>query len=1458
MKKVFLFILTILLYTDLAYAQSDFTITSYPVNNELTQNNITSFTQDHKGVMWLSTWDGLHKFDGYNFQNYKAHPGDEHSLSNNRIINIAEDKTGFIWAICYDGKVSRFNPETEQFESIPIPPGFIASNVKVFHSNHVWILDATNQVYRLTVDTLTRKVTPDFHFQCKSNPSSERPILYEDNNQNEWILASQSGLYQISPNKNEVKHIIGSEQQGFYAVYENHDEVMFGSDNGEVWHYNKRKKQFSIRRIGATSKVKYIKQTGNQTVYATSLDGFFVQKAGEEPVHFPIPNPSPLNKGIRSAYLDKNNLLWIETNAPELVLFDLPTQKFRFIPYKHAKGNGKSNGFRIIEDANGYEWIYPYFGGLAYYKNKKIIPFDELTKELPWNASDNLYRFFSDSQSNLWISTSHYVGKVSPRNTLFRRLRFSAQHPNKPENNNFRAIMQDNKGHYWTGNRTGEILIYDADFRFMGKLTPEGSITSDKERDTYLGIAYAIKQDHKGRIWIGTKGQGLYCVIPTEKGTYQIQHFIHDEENPYSISANELYSICEDSLHRIWIGSYKGGLNYLDESQASEPRFIHYYNDMKGYPIHECDRVYSITSDGNGYLWVGTSYGILRFNQEFSRPDDIAFRRYRRIPGNRNSLSSNNVQNIYRTSDGEMYIATYGGGLCHAEIVSTDSIRFEPYTVQEGLPSDIIYSIQEDDQKNLWLAGGSGLCRFNLSTKEIERWNEEQIGFSILFSEGESIRSLNGEMVFTMLTGIFHFNPKRIIKSDYVPSIIFTQLYLGDQIIQPHEDGILPKNIEYMKRIEIPHGENYFSIRFAALEMTHPNSVEYMYMLEGFDNQWRKENRNRRLVTYTNLPSGRYRFTVRSTNGDGVWVNNDRSLEIEILPSFWETPWAWIIYLITILLLGYIAFRLINTFYSLRNKVYIEQQLTDIKLRFFTNISHDLRTPLTLITAPLENLLQNPKLPDFAKEQLTLMKRNADQMLKLINQILDFRKLQSSKLKMVVEKIEVVTFITRIMENFMPLARERNMKFTFTHTMEECYVWADADKLEKILFNLLSNAFKFTEAEKHIDITLETDSSHLYIKVKDEGKGIPQDKQKEVFNRFFSLGSISSDIPSTGIGLSIVKEVVELPRGHISLTSQEGNGSCFSITLLLGRDHYGPETEFVLQDSKDTAHNTLTAKEADEWEGTPTGLPCILLVEDNQDMRSFLRYVFQDEYRVLEAQDGLTGLEMARKQIPDIIISDVMMPGMDGVQLVSKIKGDLNTSHIPIILLTAKQAIESKLEAMKEGVDSYITKPFSAAYLKARVENLLAQRKKLQALYCQSLMAVGSENTTPQEVKTFLTEPDQQFMEKLMELMELHIGNGELTVDMLAKELYMSRSSFFAKLKTLTGLSPIEFIQQMRVKRAAQLIEENQYSMSEIATMVGINDSHYFSRYFKKAYSMTPSEYKKQALAKKEGSSQKI
>ena len=739
-------------------------------------------------------------------------------------------------------------------------------------------------------------------------------------------------------------------------------------------------------------------------------------------------------------------------------------------------------------------------------------------------------------------------------------------------------------------------------------------------------------------------------------------------------------------------------------------------------------------------------------------------------------------------------------------------------------------------------------------------------------------------MLFGASGGVFIFNPDSIRKSSYIPPIVFSKLMVTNEDITPGDNSLLKVDIDDTDPLVLSHKENIFSVHFAALDYTNPQNIQYAYILDGFEKQWTFADKQRS-VTYTNLPKGEYVLRVRSTNSDGVWVDNERILNIVILPSFWETPVAYVLYVLFILIIILVAVYILFTIYRLKHEVSVEQQISDIKLRFFTNISHELRTPLTLIAGPVEQVLKNDKLPADAREQLVVVERNTNRMLRLVNQILDFRKIQNKKMKMQVQRVDIVPFVRKVMENFEAVAEEHRIDFLFQTEKEHLYLWVDADKLEKIVFNLLSNAFKYTPNGKMITMFIREDEKMVSIGVQDQGIGIAENKKKSLFVRFENL--VDKNLfnqASTGIGLSLVKELVEMHKATISVDSHLGEGSCFKVDFLKGKEHYDKEAEFILEDADaparmgqvvDIANSSIQSETlvsddsekiddvyGEEFAKEENSKELMLLVEDNQELREFLRSIFSPMYRVVEAADGKEGASKALKYLPDIIISDVMMPEKDGIEMTRELRADMTTSHIPIILLTAKTTIESKLEGLEYGADDYITKPFSATYLQARVENLLMQRKKLQSFYRDSLMHINI-STGQEEVPVATDMPsaeedvsetppttlemspnDRKFMDKLVELMEQNMDNGELVVDDLVRELAVSRSVFFKKLKTLTGLAPIEFIKEMRIKRATQLIETGEFNMTQISYMVGINDPRYFSKCFKAQVGMTPTEYR--------------
>ena len=1245
-----------------------------------------------------------------------------------------------------------------------------------------------------------------------------------------------------------------------------------------MWRYQKKNGQFELLELPTRSRIAAISAVGgDKVVIATSTDGFFTYNLKtKEHVHYShITCRNLPSAPIISAYVDKSSEVWFEQEEPGVVVHFNPITgilKREQIRVEPTAADRSRPSFHIHEDTNGYLWVHPYGGGFSFYDRKEqcLVPFYDELGSSDWRFSNKIHSTFSDKQGNLWICThSKGLEKVTFRSVQFSMLT-PEEHSYESLSNEVRALCEDKHKNIWVGLKDGRLRVYDANHKYLGFLTETGNVSLSGV--PMKGTVYDITQDSKGVLWIATKGDGLVraeSVAPNGL-SYKLSRYRYDEDDMYSLSNDNVYCVYEDHNGRIWVATFANGINYISKDKAGNTIFVNHRNNLKGYPIDLCYKTRFITSDNNGHLWVGTTAGAVAFDENFKTPEEIQFHHFSRNPNDAKSLSNNDVHWIIATKKKELYLATFGGGL--NKLLSIDKNGngvFKSYSVLDGLPSDVLLSIREDQKQNLWMSTENGISKFIPGEERFENYDDRSITFRVRFSEAASAVTSKGKMLFGASNGIFMFDPDSINKSRFVPPIVLSKLVIANQDIVPGEGSVLKVGLDDTKELVLSHKENIFAIQYAALDYTNPQNIQYAYILEGFEHQWTYADRLRN-ATYTNLPKGHYTFKVRSTNSDGVWVDNTRFLDIVVLPSFWETPLAYFLYVLFILLVIFVAVYILFTIYRLKHEVSVEQQVSDIKLRFFTNISHELRTPLTLIAGPVEYVLKNSKLPEDAREQLVVVERNTNRMLHLVNQILDFRKIQNKKMKMQVQRVNVVAFVRKVMDNFESLAEEHNIDFLFETEKDELYLWVDEDKLEKIVFNLLSNAFKYTPGGKLIRVFIHEDEGTVSVGVQDQGIGIAENKKKSLFVRFENL--VDKNLfnqASTGIGLSLVKELVEMHKAVISVDSKLGEGSCFKVDFLKGKEHYDDTVEFILEDSATSSSMTIPAPVMD---ATASVIPIVnpdediqdeeseetsnkevmLLVEDNQELRVFLRTIFSSTYRVVEAADGMEGWSKALKFVPDIIISDVMMPEKDGIEMTKELRADMTTSHIPIVLLTAKTSIESKLEGLEYGADDYITKPFSATYLKARVENLLSQRRKLQSLYRDNLMnnthvsslSTSEEAATEEEKLPDMSPNDRKFMDKLVELMEANMDNGDLVVDDLVREVAVSRSVFFKKLKTLTGLAPIEFIKEMRINRAAQLIETGEFNMTQISYMVGINDPRYFSKCFKSKLGMTPTEYR--------------
>jgi signal transduction histidine kinase/DNA-binding response OmpR family regulator len=812
------------------------------------------------------------------------------------------------------------------------------------------------------------------------------------------------------------------------------------------------------------------------------------------------------------------------------------------------------------------------------------------------------------------------------------------------------------------------------------------------------------------------------------------------------------------------------------------------------------------------------------------------------------SLSDNSVISINGDRNGRIWVGTREG----LNVYSPETGKFQVFTSADGLPDNTILDILEDDRGTLWLSSPSGLCNV------IPTQKQNGLGISVInydetnnlqnreFNENAALKTRSGELIFGGPSGFNIINPGKIQKPVFHPNLVFTNLQILNNNVEVGEEinsrVLLKQSLPHLKSIDLKYKENVFSIEFACVDFSRSNRDKYAYMLEGFNPDWLYADGSQRRVTYTNLDPGHYTFRVKVLNADGVW-SGEKTLKINIAPPFWRTPFAYIIYALLIagllLLLRKITLDRIHMRYEVeqqRKEAERAHAIEQLKTKFFTNVSHEFRTPLSLIIAPLDKIIKNT--PDEEqKKQLNLVHRNAKRLLNLVNQLLDFRKIEVQGLKLHPSIGDIVQFAKDISYSFTDIAEKKSIRFSFTSDVESLEIYFDKDKVEKILFNLLSNAFKYTHDNGMVSVKLsytpgatEKEDGLFSIEVEDTGIGIPADQHEKIFERFFQTDVPESMVnQGTGIGLAITKEFVRLHNGVIKVKSQPEKGTCFTVTLP-ARKIYDPSL---------LAASPVLPEKAEEIvfeESQSNGKKkTIVVVEDNEDLRFYLKENLRAEYHVEEAVNGKAGWEKIKSIGPDLVVSDIMMPLMDGIELAKKIKTDTLTAHIPIILLTAMGSEEKQIEGFQAGVNDYITKPFTFEILASRIKNLLAQQRLLQKRFQKQIEVNPSEIT--------VTPVDEKFLKQALEVVEKFMGEPEFSVEDFSREMCMSRVGLYKKILSLTGKAPLEFIRSIRLKRAAQLLEKSGLSISEIAYEVGFNNPKNFTKYFKEEFKVLPSQY---------------
>ncbi len=1007
-----------------------------------------------------------------------------------------------------------------------------------------------------------------------------------------------------------------------------------------------------------------------------------------------------------------------------------------------------------------------------------------------------------------------------------------------------RGVFEDVNGNVWVATKGGQLKIFNKNFTEIGQslhypFPPKGELVFN---------VYAFLQDSRGYIWLGSKGAGIAVsttpVSPgiTNYGNIVFDRYLSVDDDSTSLCDNNIYSLSEDKQGRVWIGTYGGGLCYTSHLNNQKLKFAR-INSLNSNLSN--DQIRNILVDSKNNLWVATTFGLNKLKIESQIKAKCQFENFYHNPDIPGSINYNDIVHIFESSDGGLWFGTFGGGV---QYLSEDK-DFVLFTENDGLTNNEVFGIVEDNLGFIWFSTENGLSRFNNKTASFENFNKSNGLTSDGFSENTCLKMRDGRLVFGNSTGIEIISPEKIASPKISTEVTFTnfQLFNKDTYVST-PNSPLKKAIAFADKINLKHNQSSFSIEFSALNYLDKSKTQYAYLLENFDQGWNYVGAQRK-ATYTNLKPGHYIFKVKAALWDGKWEDKETSIQINILPPWWASTFAFVVYLILFLVISFFVSRAIIRISSYRNELRVEKAVNEMKLQFFTNISHEIRTPLTLILGPIEDLLFNKQFPEEFKSPLQLMQKNGNRMLYLLNQLLDFRKVQNRKMILNVEPIDIVRFTQEIFDNFRSHAQHKGVEFLFTQLAQPEKIWADPHRLDSVVFNILSNAFKFTPKGKTVNVTVDENAraGEVYIKIKDSGPGINSKDIPLIFNRYTILsGDYTTN--STGIGMNLSNEIMKLHGGEIRVQSEPGNGCEFTIVVKTGFSHLKNQPNINLIETgtnytinkgilnnlppeSETNDEDLSEERSSDHQNT------VLVVEDNIQILEYISESLSANFSVRKAKDGREGLEMANLHHPDLIISDVMMPEIDGIELTKAIKSNFDTCHIPVILLTAKSSVDDQILGIESGAEAYVLKPFNMSILKSMISTILEQRKLILKKYRDN-----NKEISVSEIK--FSSRDQEFIEKLIKHIEKNYNDPELSINSLVEYSCVSRTVFYNKVKSLTGLSPIELMRQVKLKIAAQMLV-NGYNVNEAAINVGFNDTRYFSKQFKELFGESPSQYRK-------------
>lgn len=1397
----------------------------FSVVNGLSGNDITQISKHSSGLIFIATQNGLNRFDGKNFRNYKAVGTFNHGarFTNDYINLMKEDMQGQYWIITKDKRLYRFDPNKEKNAEInlidaDLNPVYNFTNVYLLPGGQIWLQSLRQGAFRITLDKDTFKYKR-FDKSCGLADDNIRTIS-GDSNGNVWIL-SHMGLSYLSKKENTLKKIILPDiSQAVTAISIHDNKVLIGNQNGYILDFNKNSGRVTIISKPFNSPVNEIEIAQDKKYFASTskTEGLFIGDA--ENGNMIKRHNQFLGEGS-GLYFDKYGIVWLIPRKPQIISYNLKNKETTFINGRFQQNDDISLNSDFIETPDN-RLLIRLCNGEVYFFDRKIQKFSELTNPADNQVGylNNVRNWFLDNQNILWYNTnSGGLNKldISPDHYSVLK-KVSKDIPL----GDVRTVIQDSDGNIWIGQKEGRLFLFDSNLNYIGSLTNNGTLKANAI--FYKNGVYAINEDSEKNIWVGTRGDGLYKIKKTKKG-YQTEHFYQSAEENYSINSNHIYAIQNGINNEMIIGTWGGGVNIL--TKGTNGYFFHNQNNTLSQFPAEYSKIRSVAVDHQGRIWAaGQHNGILCIARNKANPVYTTYK-----AGNKDyPLPSDDVRSLFITPNKRLYIGTNDAGMAEFDLSQKDQLSLKLYNNENLLSSNSVQGFVTDNQGGLWIPTYTGVLKINYLNSEAELFYPNEMS-QTSYSSNSICYTKSNKLIVGNKNGIIILNPNLGQKKKFIPELIFNQLKVNNQSILPNDNsGILKEELNKTSSITLKHSQSVFDIECIALDYRQPSNIQYAFMLEGIDHSW-TYHRNNNIASFKGIPAGKYTLRVKSTDSNGIWMNNERSIQIKILNPYYKTGLAYFIYFILFLVLLFIILRVMKTIFALRSKIEIEKSISEQKINFFTVISHELRTPLTLIHAPLENILTAQQTVDEIKREVAIAAKNSKRLIKLVNQLLDFRALQFGKVSVRAQKIVVANLLESLIDNFSNVAQQKNIELEFRCDCKNSQIISDRDKLETIFFNLISNAFKFTPAGKKVTVTLYRIGQLIHCEVSDEGIGMTKEVLQNIYKPFHTSGRSTSDLQtSSGIGLSIVKEYCDLLKIVIEVESIPGLGTTFRIKLKAEDEIVEDLQELFIPESTKDAVNDININDIHKSKR-------ILIIEDNAEMREYLVSKLVSKYNVICARDGIEGMELAQHGNPDLIITDILMPNKTGEEFVAEYRRDIKTSHIPIIVISAIDNEETKERLTQMGIEDYLVKPFVINMLISKIENLFEQRRKLQMLYSS-----GLSNIVNDECK--LNEQDKIFVEKLNEFMMIHLEDSEISVNDLSKLFNIPYHILNNKVKQLLDLTPIEYIREFRMQKAAELIRTTSFSIKEITYQVGINDQRYFSRCFRERFGVSPTQYK--------------